>query len=115
MKIIPIAFSIATEELTNLSSEDVESSIRDEIMKHVIGTISPMLDDENFIEMSPSEDGSEYNISINIMIGAANEYIDATSATTTNLLALCNKQGVEHDASVAIIQEATKPLIDLVF
>jgi hypothetical protein len=115
MKIIPIEFQIATGEITSLSSEDIENSIKEEVMKHLVETISPMLDDENFIEMTPSADGSEFNIAINIMVGASNQYIDAISETTANLMAHCTTTGVSVEESTNIISKATQPLIDLVY
>jgi hypothetical protein len=115
MKIVPIEFQISTEDLTNLTTEDVENSIKEEIIKHIIETITPMLDDENFIDMTPSEDGSEFNIAMNIMVGASNQYIDAISATTANLMKHCLSTGVSQEDSTNIISKATQPLIELVY
>jgi hypothetical protein len=115
MKIVPIEFQISTEDLANLTTEDVENSIKEEIIKHIIETITTMLDDENFIEMTPSEDGSEFNIAMNIMVGASNQYIDAISVTTANLMAHCTTTGVSVEDSTNIISKATQPLIELVY
>lgn len=114
MKIIPIEFAISKDELTKLTPEQVEESIKEEILKATIEVIAPMLDDENFIEMTPSEDEKEFVIKINFMIGSTMKYIDATADVTKNLLALCVSQGVDSDVSKDIIRDATKPLIDLV-
>jgi hypothetical protein len=114
MKIVPISFMIASEDLTKLSPEDVESAIKDEILKHVIKTVVPMFDDEGFISMTPSEDEEGFDIEINLMIGSTSEYIDATSVTTTNLLELCMNNGISRKGSAVIITKATQPLIDLV-
>ena len=114
MKIIPVNFHIANEDLIKTSPEAVEESITAEIMSHITQAIIPMIDSENFVEMAPSEDGNGFDVSINIMIGSASEYIDATSLTTTNLLNLCMEQEVEREDAVEIISDATRPLIDLV-
>lgn len=117
MKIIPIKFDVALEELSNVSPEGIEQSIKDEIMSHVHDTIASMLDDENFITMSPSkEDQTIFNVELNIMLGSSNEYIDAISETTTilknhlSILILDNDQKVH----ATIINDVTKPLVNLV-
>ena len=106
MKIIPISFIIAASELTSQPAEQVEELIKQAVLDHVMKEISPMLDDENFIEMSPSEDGSEFTININLMIGSTNQYIDATAEVAKNLKGL----SIRDD----LISKATQPLIDLV-
>lgn len=114
MKIVPIEFAIAAADLTGSNPESVEASIKEEILKETLKAITPMLDDENFIDMSPSEDGKEFIIKVNMMVGSTSKYIDATAETTKNLLTLCLNQGVSHEQSKEIIRDATKPLIDLV-
>lgn len=106
MKIIPISFIIASSELTEQSPDAVERTIKDAVIGHIMEEISPMLDDENFIEMVPSEDGSEFTININVMLGSTNQYIDATAEVTA-----CLKQQGISDATIV---KCTKPLIDLV-
>lgn len=106
MKIIPISFIIASSELTSQPAEQVEELIKQAVLEHVMKEISPMLDDENFIEMSPSEDGSEFTININLMIGSTNQYIDATAEVAKNMKSL----SIRDD----LISKSTQPLIDLV-
>lgn len=114
MKIIPVNFHIANEDLLKTSTEAVEESITDEIMSNITKAIIPMIDSENFVEMAPSEDGNGFDVSINIMIGSASEYIDATSLTTTNLLNLCMDNDISKEEAIDIISDATHPLIALV-
>jgi hypothetical protein len=114
MKIIPIEFAISKDELTKLTPEQVEESIKEEILKAAVEVIAPMIDDTDFIEMIPSEDQTEFIVRINLMVGSTAKYIDATSDVTKNLLELCIAQGVDTDASKDIIRDATRPLIDLI-
>lgn len=106
MKIVPISFIIAASELTAHPAEEVEQLIKQAVLDHLINELSPMLDDENFIEMSPSEDGSEFTININLMLGSTNQYIDATSQVAINLKA--------NNVSDTVITDCTAPLVGLV-
>lgn len=114
MKIVEIKFAIETEELTKLTPEDVENAIKEEILKATVEAVAPMLDDEDFIEMSQSEDKKEFIIKINLMIGSTSKYIDATSQTITNLMKSSLNTNLSDDEYATIINNATKPLIDLV-
>lgn len=114
MKILPINFHIDMEDLTASTPEGIENSIKEEILKHVLEAVTPMLDSEDFIDMAPSEDGTKFDISINLIIGSTAEYIDATSEVTATLLALCMEHGTSRETSTMIISDATRPLIDLV-
>lgn len=114
MKIIPISFHISNDDLIKSSADDVEQTIKDEVLEHITQAILPMLNNDTFVEMAPSEDASGFDVSINLIIGSAAEYIDATSATTTNLLELCMEQEIKHEDAADIISEATRPLIDLI-
>ena len=53
MQIIPIKFHIHLQDLGAATPEDLEQSIKDEIMSHIHDAIQPMLDNENFITMIP--------------------------------------------------------------
>jgi hypothetical protein len=52
---------------------------------------------------------------MNIMVGASNQYIDAISETTANLMKHCLSTGVSQEDSTNIISKATQPLIELVY
>lgn len=114
MKIIPINFMIASEELVKSSPEDVEEAIKNEILKNITEAITPMFDNEGFVDMIPSEDGEGFDIKINLMIGSANEYIDATVKTTTNIVEILNKTGLSENNAKDVAAKSTQPLVELV-
>ena len=68
MKIVQVSFSISSDDLSKSSPEDIESSIKDEIIKHITDTLSTMVDDEGFITMTPSEDNAGFDIEINLIL-----------------------------------------------
>lgn len=114
MNIIPIEFVIARSELESLTAEEVELAIKEEILKSVIEAIAPMLDDENFIDITPSEDNSDVTVKVNLMLGSTMKYIDATSKLTNNLMQLCKSHNVSEENAADIIRDVTRPLIDLI-
>lgn len=114
MHIIPVEFVIARQELEALTAEQVESAIKEEILKSIVEAIAPMLDDESFIDITPSEDNTDVTVKVNLMLGSTMKYIDATSALTNNLMNLCRTHDVSEEDSADIIRDATRPLIDLI-
>jgi hypothetical protein len=113
MKIIPIEMTIDNSDILKSNAIDIESSIKEHIIVKIIESLSSMLDDENFLEMEPSEDGKSFNVRVDILIGSAIKYLDAISDTTVNLLTLCRSQGISQTAAVNIIAKATAPLQNL--
>lgn len=115
MQIVPIKFHIHLQDLGSATPEDLEQSIKDEVMSHIHNSIQPMLDNENFITMIPDEKLDQvFNVELNIMIGATNEYIDATSEVTSLIIANCKTTGMSEDLAKIIAKTSTAPLISLV-
>jgi type II secretory pathway pseudopilin PulG len=113
MQIIPIEMTIDNSDILKSNATDIESSIKEYILVKIIENLSSMLDDENFLEMEPSEDGQSFNVRVDILIGSAIKYLDAISDTTVNLLTLCKSQGISQTAAVNVISKATSPLQNL--
>jgi hypothetical protein len=113
MQIIPIEMTIDNSDILKSNATDIESSIKEYILVKIIESLSSMLDDENFLEMEPSEDGESFNVRVDILIGSAIKYLDAISDTTVNLLTLCKSQGISQTAAVNVISKATSPLQSL--
>ena len=115
MQIIPIKFHIHLQDLGAATPEDLEQSIKDEIMSYIHDTIQPMLDNENFITMIPDEKMDQvFNVELNIMIGSANEYIDATSEVTRTILNNLKSAGMSEAIAQDLTKVCTAPLISLV-
>jgi hypothetical protein len=113
MQIIPIEMTIDNSDILKSNATDIESSIKEYILVKIIENLSTMLDDENFLEMEPSEDGKSFNVRVDVLIGSAIKYLDAISDTTVNLLTLCKSQGISQTAAVNVISKATSPLQNL--
>jgi hypothetical protein len=113
MQIIPIEMTIDNSDILKSNATDIESSIKEYILVKIIENLSSMLDDENFLEMEPSEDGKSFNVRVDVLIGSAIKYLDAISDTTVNLLTLCKTQGISQTAAVNVISKATSPLQNL--
>lgn len=115
MQIVPIKFHIHLQDLGAATPEALEQSIKDEIMSNIHDAIQPMLDNENFITMVPDEKMDQvFNVELNIMLGATNEYIDATSEVTRLIIANCKATGISEDLAKTIAKQSTTPLIHLV-
>lgn len=115
MQIIPIKFNIHLQDLGTATPEDLEQSIKDEIMSNIHDAIQPMLDNENFITMVPDKKMDQvFNVELNIMLGSTNEYIDATSEVTRLIVDNCKAAGMTDYIAQDIAKTCTAPLIDLV-
>lgn len=115
MQIIPIKFHIHLQDLGSATPEDLEQSIKDEIMSNIHDAIQPMLDNENFITMVPDEKMDQvFNVELNIMLGSTNEYIDATSEITRLIVDNFKATGMTNHAAQNVAKVCTSPLINLV-
>ena len=115
MQIIPIKFHIHLQDLGAATPEDLEQSIKDEIMSHIHDAIQPMLDNENFITMIPDEKMDHvFNVELNIMLGATNEYIDATSEVTRLIVNNFKSAGMLESIAQDLTKVCTAPLINLI-
>ncbi len=115
MQIVPIKFHIHLQDLGAATPEALEQSIKDEIMSNIHDAIQPMLDNENFITMVPDEKMDQvFNVELNIMLGATNEYIDATSEVTRIIVANCKAAGMVDLVAQDVAKMSTAPLINLV-
>lgn len=111
---IPIELSIDKEDIFNSTPEDIESSIKEHIITEIISHIASMLDDEHFIEMTPSKDESTFDIKINILLGSTHDYTSALTETVSNLLELCMNNNISQEDSINIISKATLPLAKII-
>lgn len=114
MKLMNIKLAIEKDELLGKKPEDIENSIKEEILKNVIEAITPMLNNEEFIEMNLSDDESEFNIQVGIIIGSSIEFTNAITNTTKNIIDLCLDNGTSLENAHNIVKEATLPLAELI-
>lgn len=122
MKIVPIKFQLTSEFIAKLKSSEVEDAIKTEILTKIIQEITPMLDDESFVEMVPSGDNKVFDISLSVLVGSSSKYIEAIQQSAIKskeiLTGIQNDFGLEDDYSEEDILDDVNsilaPMSDLV-
>lgn len=122
MKIVPIKFQLTSEFIAKLKPSEVEDAIKTEILTKIIQEITPMLDDESFVEMVPSGDNKVFDISLSVLIGSSSKYIEAIQQSAIKskeiLTGIQNDLGLEDDYSEEDILDDVNsilaPMSDLV-
>lgn len=113
MKIVGIEFALTQKQLSEMNAEQIEEAIKVEVLTNIVNAITPMLDDNAFIEMAPSEDGKSFNIKTSVVLGSTTQFLEAIQSVTKTLNTALSDLDVDEDEISDIISDVTKPLVDL--
>lgn len=115
MGLIPIRFDVHMDDINKASAEDIEASIKNEVLENIIKAILPKLDDENVIKMTQSpEDESIYNIEIDLVMLSKHECIEAAVETTSHIAHMCKEYYVTDPAIINdLVQAANESFIKI--